>query len=216
MNLRKDLPLLLIVALPFIYLGYIYNTLAEIVPLHWNANGEIDDWGPKSTLWLIPFLLPFLIYFLMSVIPLIDPKGKITQMGAKFYQLKCILVVCMSALAIYIIFAVQTQSIGSPKGLYLLLGALITVLGNYMPSLKPNYFIGIRTPWTLESEVVWKKTHRITGKLWLVGGLAIMVLALLVAQEHMLAVLLTITLIIVLIPLIYSYLLYKNDKKTTA
>jgi uncharacterized membrane protein len=216
MNLRKEFPLLLIVALPVIYLGYIYPSLAETVPLHWNAQGEIDDWGPKSTLWLIPFILPFLMYILMSVIPVIDPKGKIKQMGTKFYQLKFILIVCMSALALYIIYAAQTQTIGSLKGIFLLIGALIAALGNYMPSLKPNYFMGIRTPWTLESEVVWKKTHRLTGKIWLVGGLVIMVLALLVAQEHLLAVLLIITAIITIIPLIYSYVLFKSEEKTRA
>ncbi len=149
----------------------------------------------------------------MSVIPVIDPKGKIKQMGTKFYQLKFILIVCMSALALYIIYAVQTQSIGSLKGIFLLIGALIAALGNYMPSLKPNYFLGIRTPWTLESEVVWNKTHRLTGKIWLVGGLVIMVLALLVAQEHLLAVLLIITAIITIIPLIYSYVLFKSEEE---
>jgi uncharacterized membrane protein len=214
MNLRKEFPLLLIVALPFLYLGYIYTDLPETVPTHWNGNGEIDDWGSKSTLWIIPFLFPALMYLLMSVIPKIDPKGKIKQMGSKFYQLKFIVILFMSALALYIIYATRTQSLETLKGVFLLMGALITALGNYMPSIKPNYFMGVRTPWTLESESVWRGTHRLTGKLWVAGGAAIMVLTLIVHQENMLALLLSITAVITIIPLAYSYILFKKEAET--
>ncbi|MFT5862190.1 MAG: putative membrane protein [Flavobacteriales bacterium] len=94
----------------------------------------------------------------MSVILKINPKGKIKQMGSRFYQLKFIVILFMSALAVYIIYATQTQSLGTLKGVFFLQGILLAAMGNYMPSLKPNNFIGIRTPWTLESETVWKQT----------------------------------------------------------
>lgn len=214
MNLRKELPLLLVVALPFLYLGYIYQSLPETVPTHWNGQGEIDGWGAKSTLWIIPFLLPLLMYVLMSIVPKIDPKGMIKQMGAKFYQLKFIIILFMSALALYIIYAAETQSMGTFKTMFLLIGVLFAALGNYMPSLKPNYFIGMRTPWTLESESVWKKTHRLTGKLWLTGGIGIMILALFMEQENMLVTFFTITGVITIIPLVYSYIWFKREVKT--
>lgn len=213
MKLQKELPLVLVVALPFLYLAFIYNDLPAEVPLHWNGVGEIDDWGSKNVLWIIPILLPVLTYILMSVIPKLDPKGKIKLMGSKFYQLKFILILFMSALALYILYASQTQALDTLKGIFFLMGILFAAIGNYMPSLKPNYFIGLRTPWTLENETVWKKTHRLTGKLWLLGGLCVMILTLIINQEHMLITLLSITGILTIVPLIYSYLTFKKEEQ---
>lgn len=213
MNLRKEFPLLLIVALPFLYLGYIYTDLPETVPTHWNGNGEIDDWGSKRTLWIIPFLFPALMYLLMSVIPKIDPTGKIKQMGTKFYQLKFIVILFMSALALYIIFATQAQSLGTLKGIFLLIGVLFAAIGNYMPSIKPNYFLGVRTPWTLESETFWKKHTDLQENYGWLGGVVVVILALLMQQENMLMLILTITAVITIIPLVYSYMLFKKEAK---
>ena len=78
MKLKKELPLVLIVLLPFIYLAYIWNELPEKVPMHWNIKGEIDRYGEKIELLIIPFLLPFLVYIIFLVVPKIDPKKRIT------------------------------------------------------------------------------------------------------------------------------------------
>ena len=150
----------------------------------------------------------------MSIVPRIDPKGQIKQMGAKFYQLKFILTLFMSALALYLTYATQMQSLGSLKIIFLLLGVLFAALGNYLPSVKPNYFIGMRTPWTLESEVVWKKTHRLAGKLWVIGGLVVICLAVLLDTADMLSIFLTITAVITIIPLVYSYIWFQREKKS--
>ncbi len=213
MNARKDLPLLIIVLLPFLYLGYLYTDLPETVPTHWNLSGEIDDWGPKSMLWIIPFATSFLGYILLSIAPKIDPKGQIKQMGSKFYQLKFIIVLFLAALGLYILYATQSQSMSSPKIIFILLGVFFTALGNYLPSVKPNYFIGLRSPWTLESSTVWKKTHRLAGKMWVIGGIAIIILSLVVSQFQNLITCITIVSIITLVPLIYSYIWFKQEKQ---
>ena len=151
MKLKKEIPLLIIVLLPFIYLGYIWDLLPETVPTHWNWKGEIDAWGNKKSLILITFLLPGLTYIIFSLVPLIDPKKKIQSMGNKFYNLKFLLVLFMSALAVFIIYSVKAQSIGNTVFIILAIGVLYMLLGNYMKTIKANYFIGIRTPWTLEN-----------------------------------------------------------------
>lgn len=165
MNIKKEIPLLIVVLIPFIYLAYIWNSLPETVPTHWNYKGEIDDWGNKSSLILITFLLSGLTYILFTVIPLIDPKKRIQTMGKKYDNLKFLMVLFMSALAIFIIYSVKKQSITNPSFIILSIGLLFMLLGNYMKTIKTNYFIGIKTPWTLEHESVWKSTHKLAGKL---------------------------------------------------
>ncbi|WP_431242670.1 DUF1648 domain-containing protein [Flavobacterium sp. P21] len=90
MNLefKKELPIIGIVLIPFAYLAFIWNSLPEKVPIHWNMNGEIDNWGNKFSLLLLVFMLPVLMYIILSVAPKIDPKKRISLMGKKFYQLK--------------------------------------------------------------------------------------------------------------------------------
>ena len=212
MNLKREIPLITIVLIPFIYLAYIWNSLPETVPTHWNYKGEIDAWGKKSSLILIMFLLPVLTYVLFSIIPFIDPKKKIQAMGNKYHNLKFLMTLFMSALAIFILYSVKEQSITNPAFIILAIGLLYIILGNYMKTLKANYFIGIRTPWTLENESVWKKTHALAGKLWFIGGLAIIISSLTTNKNFNGIFFISVTTIITVIPLIYSFLEFKKIK----
>ena len=212
MNLKREIPLIIIVLIPFIYLAYIWNSLPETVPTHWNYKGEIDAWGKKSSLILIMFLLPVLTYVLFSIIPFIDPKKKIQAMGNKYHNLKFLMTLFMSALAIFILYSVKEQSITNPAFIILAIGLLYIILGNYMKTLKANYFIGIRTPWTLENETVWKTTHALAGKLWFTGGLAIIISSLTTNKNFNSIFFISITIIIAVIPLIYSFLEFNKIK----
>ncbi|HLV39232.1 SdpI family protein, partial [Xanthomarina sp.] len=158
MKLKKELPLIGIVLLPFIYLAYIWNQLPEKVPMHWNIKGDIDRYGDKIELLLIPFLLPVLVYVIFLVVPKIDPKKKLHKMGNKLQNLKVLMTIFMSVLALFIIYSAKNNTFTNPNYILLLIGVLYIILGNYFKTIKANYFIGIRTPWTLESETVWKET----------------------------------------------------------
>ena len=212
MNLKKEFPYIILMVLPFIYLAYIWNTLPETVPTHWNASGEIDGYGSKNTLLLIPFMLPVLVYIIMTIAPKIDPKNKIAIMGKKYEQLKFFLVLFMSVLALFIIYSSKTQSFSSPNIIYILLGLLFAGLGNFMKTVKPNYFIGIKTPWTLENETVWKKTHLLGGKIWFVGGLLIVCMSLIFTAQTAATLFVIIAVLITIIPLVHSYIEFKKIK----
>jgi uncharacterized membrane protein len=212
-TLRKELPIVGIVLAPFVYLAIIWNTLPEKVPTHWNFKGEIDKWGDKYSLIVLLFLLPVLTYVLMLVIPKIDPKKKIELMGGKYYQLKFILVLFMSALVFIILFITKNQSMSSPNLIFIPIGVLFIALGNYFKVIQPNYFIGIKTPWTLESKEVWKLTHALAGKLWIAGGLLIVIASLTVNENYFVYVFLGITAIISLIPVVFSYFKFKELKQ---
>ena len=211
-NLKKELPIIGFVLLPFIYLGYLWNSLPEKVPIHWNYKGEIDDWGAKYSLIGVLFLLPVFTYVLMLLIPKIDPKKRIEFMGGKYYQIKFVLVVFMSVLALYIIHSSNSQTLSSPSIVLVLIGLLFMALGNYFKVIKQNYFLGIKTPWTLESEEVWKLTHILAGKLWIIGGLLITILSLVLPENVNFYIFITITAIISIVPIVYSYLKFKELK----
>ena len=94
---------------------------------------------------------------------------------------------------------------------------LFLVLGNYMHSIKQNYFIGVRTPWTLENEEVWKRTHRLTAKVWTIGAL-IMIIAPLTISNSMAywSIFSVVVTILVLVPIIYSYVIFQQlDSQTS-
>jgi uncharacterized membrane protein len=90
---------------------------------------------------------------------------------------------------------------------------MIAAFGNYLQTIKHNYFVGIRTPWTLESETVWKKTHRLGGRLWVVGGILLAVIPFFMNNmENFMPVFVTIMIIISMIPVVYSYLEFKKER----
>ena len=213
MNIKKEIPLLIVVLIPFVYLAYIWSSLPDTVPIHWNYKGEIDDWGNKSSLIFITFLLSGLTYILFTVIPFIDPKKRIQTMGNKYHNLKFLMVLFMSALAVFIIYSVKEQSITSPSFIYLAIGLLFMLLGNYMKIIKANYFIGIRTPWTLEYESIWKSTHKLASKIWFVGGLAIVISSLTTNKDFNGIFFISAITLLAIIPVVYSYMEYRKLKK---
>ena len=214
LTLKKELPIVGFVLLPFIYLAYLWNSLPEEVPIHWNYKGEIDNWGTKYSLIGVVFLLPVLTYVLMLFIPKIDPKNRIELMGNKYYQIKFILVLFMSVLAFFILHSSQSQTLSSPNIVLVLIGFLFMALGNYFKVIKQNYFLGIKTPWTLESEEVWKLTHILAGKLWIVGGLLIVIFSLVISEDINFYLFITITAIITIVPIVYSYRIFKMLKNS--
>lgn len=207
---KKEIPFLAIALIPFVYLIYIWNRLPEKVPMHWNGAGEIDRYGNKKELLVTLFMLVGITYFVFLIIPSIDPKQKLQNMGNKLNNLRMILTLFMSGLAVFILYSVQQKS-SNPRFVFAIIGLLFAFLGNYFKTIKPNYFIGIRTPWTPENEEVWKKTHLMGGKLWFVGGL-LMALTFLLPNEMQLYTFLGITAVITIVPIVYSYLEFKKIK----
>lgn len=212
LELKKELPIIGIVLTPFVYLAIIWDSLPQRVPIHWNYKGEIDNWGDKFSLILMLFLLPVLMYVLMTFIPKIDPKNRISLMGGKFYQLKFFLVLFMSVVALLIVYTTKERSVNNPNLVFALLGVLLIIFGNYFKVIQPNYFIGIRTPWTLENNEVWKATHVFAGKIWVIGGF-VLVLGGLVLNNVFGKAFVFIIVVLALIPVAYSFIKFKQIQK---
>ena len=213
MNFKKELPALVIIILPFLYLAYLWDKLPDKVPVHWNIKGQIDAYGDRHDLILLPFLLPLLVYIVFLIAPKLDPKNKLNQMGEKYQMIKFLMTTLTSALAIFIIHSARSESNLNSNYLIMLIGILFVIMGNYFKTIRENYFIGIRTPWTLEDEVVWKETHKLGGKLWFIGGLIVVISSLTLDREVGFIVFMVIAGLISVIPIVYSYLVFKNRRK---
>ena len=210
-NLTREAILWVIVFIPLVYLAMVWDSLPEQVPVHFNWKGEADGWAGKTAMIFIVLGMTALLNLILLAVPYIDPKRKLNYMGSKYHQLRFILVIFMAALAMLLLHTAQSQDAFQRNALFILIGGLLIALGNYFQAVKPNYFIGIRTPWTLESEQVWRKTHRLGGILWIIGGILLILLSLLPADglEHVLFI--VILALLVLVPTVYSFIAYRKE-----
>jgi uncharacterized membrane protein len=212
-----DVAALVIWLLPLGYLLLVYGALPAIVPIHYGLNGKPDGYSSKNEFLLIQLLMPAIsacTYFLLKFLPAIDPKKKVNYGEQTFQKLGFGLIVFLAALSVTITYVtVDPDHILSMNKLLLpLIGLLFVFLGNMMYSIKPNYFAGVRTPWTLEDEGNWRATHRLAGKVWVAGGLVITIAMLLLPSPASIFVFLPCVMVMALIPIIYSYMYFKKHQ----
>jgi len=202
-----ELLILVIIIIPVTYLLAIWAELPEEVPMHWNAKGQIDRYGSKNELVGLLLMLNLPLYFILKYAPKIDPKKKISE--SQLAGLRLVMHLFMSALALFILYSTKQAEMSSPFGIISLVGLLFTGLGWYFTKLKPNYFIGIRTPWTLESEEVWTRTHKASAPVWMIGGI-FMAIALLIVESASVYIVLGTTLLLTIYSVGYSWWAFKN------
>lgn len=149
-----------------------YPSLPEQVPTHWSIQGEADNYSHKAVATLVMPLLPLAIYVLMTLLPQIDPKRQnYSKFGASYEKIRLVIVVVMVGITVLPLLSALGYDIKVDLVVRIFIPLLFIVLGNYMGKIKHNYFLGIKVPWTLASEDVWNKTHRLGGKLMVLGGL---------------------------------------------
>jgi uncharacterized membrane protein len=215
--MKKNMLLVILTVLvsliPLAYLGLIYGRLPDSVPTHFGWQGKADSYGSKSYL---PFacgamaVLAIGLYFLVTNLGRIDPKKTAKQSPETFRKIGFAVVLLFAALNITIIYASEYGAF-TLHILFPLLGLFFTYIGNLMHSIKPNYFVGIRVPWTLEDPSNWRATHQLGGKLWFIGGIMITVLTLVLPEKAADACFIIIMATIVVVPIIYSYMYFKKN-----
>jgi uncharacterized membrane protein len=205
----------IILALPLIYLAIIYPELPATVPTHFGLHGP-DKWGDKSEAW-IPILImtgsALFTYFLLKNLRWLDPKKNKNQPGSMIDRIAILIVVFFSAIQLLIIYATQGHEFAIEKLMLPLCSIFFALLGNLMMHVKPNYFVGIRVPWTLENEDNWRKTHRLAGKLWFTTGALLCILTLVLPFVYAMVIFLAGIGLIVVIPIGYSYLYFRKHQK---
>ena len=211
MKMNKKLLLLTSIVILFpILLGVtIWSQLPNQIPIHFNLVGQANNFQSKP---LAVFGLPlFLLLVHLFVIFVTARDSKNRTMNEKMVKVIYWLTPIVSLSVSYLIYTKALGSMTNPSIFAsALLGLIFVMMGNYMPKLKVNHTVGIRLPWTLQSEDNWHKTHRLAGKLWVLGGLILLLEAGL--QYALSYVLVLIILTIVLIPILYSYQLSRKNR----
>lgn len=189
----------------------LYNKLPNQMPMHWNIAGEINRYGSKSFAAFLPPVLMLLVWLGMLLTPKIDPKKDNYSKFDKSYNiiinvtLTFLFILHISVIGVSLGYNVQINRV-----IPFMLGILFVFIGNYLPKSKPNFFYGIKTPWTLTNEDTWKKTHRLGGKLFVLSG-AIIIISSLFFNKNLQFIVVIISIFIAgIIPVIASYFYSKN------
>lgn len=211
---KKDWLILVVLLFPFIVTLYFWNHLPEQIPIHWNFEGEVDNYVPKMPgIFYLP-AFAVVLYVLFLAVPLIDPRWSNYSLFKGSYQTLKFSIVAIMTLLFYVIIA---ASLGFDLDImYFVIVPIVmlfTVVGNMMGKIRPNWFVGIRLPWTLSNDKVWQITHRFAGKLWVWSSLAMMVLLLILPTEPIKIIFWIYFAVIILIPSVHSYVIYKKLTK---
>ncbi|MBU1915504.1 SdpI family protein [Patescibacteria group bacterium] len=189
---------------------FFYQRFPAKVPIHWNMAGQPDDWsGPGFAAFFFPALI-IGMYLLLTLLPLADPyKDRYKEFGRPYGILRLALITFMTALYFISSLAGLGYEINISLIVPLGVGLLFIVLGNFLPKFKKNWFVGIRTPWTLSDERVWTKTHRLAGKLFILGGLLMLISGFTPPGWNVALLLITVCLIVIG-TIGYSYWLWRR------
>ena len=200
----------ILIAIALVVGVVLYAQLPDPMPSHWNAAGQVDGYMPKF--WGI-FLLPLVtvgIMLLLLAIPQIDPlKANIDQFRGLFNAF----IVVFVAYMLYVYALTLAAALGYQFNMTVMLlpamGLLFIGIGYMMKSAKRNFFIGIRTPWTLASDKVWDETHKLGAKTFMLGGVLTFLSAFL--GENGIWLMLAGLMVAAFVPVIYSYILWKRE-----
>jgi uncharacterized membrane protein len=201
---------LIITFIPLIVNLIAYPHMPDKVPVHWGITGEPNRYGSKME-QLTMSVLPLVLFLFLNYLPSIDPKKESYKKHSNAYSIiNFVIILFLIILNLTGLFSALGYNMQFQIIVPVLMGILFIILGNFMTQIRPNYFFGIRTPWTLASEYVWKKTHRFGGYVFVVIGL-VPLLSFFIGPIGMYLFLGAMAIGIALI-LIYSYLVFKREK----
>ena len=207
--LKKNLKTLIItsvvILLPILAGLYLWDKLPEQMPIHFGENGEPDNWASKEFAVLgLPVILVALQWILTGYMGQ-DPKRK--NISEKMVALSLWIIPVVSVLGNGITYLyLSYEDINVVTIATLFLGLLLMVVGNYLPKMKQSYTMGIKLPWTLNSEENWYRTHRFAGVVFMLAGLIVLVAGFI----EQIWIVLAIIFAAAIIPSVYSYVLYKK------
>ena len=207
-KLKRDIFSLVVLAAASIFILWIYSGLPDQIPINWGMSGEVDGYmsKPLGAFWGILAGIGIYLFFYLQLV--IDPlRENYERFEDKYWLIRDLMVVLFVGTNLYGIFW-ALDYIREPSIIIALISILFIVLGNYMPTFKRNWFLGIKTPWTLSSEESWNKTHRLGGKLFIATGLIGLAEALFLSGNRLFGGAAIVTAVV---SFGYSYLIYRRE-----
>ncbi len=208
---RTEIPQLLLILGMLIIAAFTWSTAPDLIPIHWNLAGEVDGYGGKFEALLGIPLITLAVYLLLLFVPRIDPGYMNYQKFANTYTIiRCSIIAFMSVIYGVIQLTILRRPISVNAIIPFAVGILFVVLGNFMGKIRPNWFVGIRTPWTLSSKASWNKTHRVSGWLFILMGLSITAAGFFRSKWAYFGMFAVIVICLFWM-VFYSYLVWRND-----
>ncbi|MEJ2678297.1 MAG: SdpI family protein [Gemmatimonadota bacterium] len=202
----------LVLAASLVFAVVVFPSLPARIPTHWNIHGQVDGWMAR---WPGAFLLPVVggaVWLLLFGLRRIDPRrSHYERFNQTYWLILNIMSVYFALFTVLSLGVALGWPIDMTRAVLLIVAVLFIALGNYLPRIRSNWWIGIRTPWTLESEEVWRKTHRLGGRLFVIGGLVAVVGAVL-PPPFQAWVAIAGLLLAGLIPVVYSYFAFRRSR----
>lgn len=189
----------------------VYARLPQRVPSHWNVHGEVDGWMEKP--WG-PLMMPLMATGALALLWLlrrVDPRARnIERFGDEWLLLVNLTLALFAVLEVVMLGHALGWPVDVDRAVPVAVGLLLVGVGNYLPRIRSNWFMGIRTPWTLDNERVWRATHRVGGRTFVAAGLVMMVSALLPPSARTWAMV-AVAALGAGVPVVYSYVAYRRD-----
>lgn len=210
-SLKTELPLLLVIAGLWIAASLAWPTAPDRIPVHWDMNGEVNRYGGRAEGLLAMPAIATLIYLVLLFLPRLDPgRLNYTKFVGAYTTIRVSVIALLAVIYAVVLLSARGIQVDMNRFIGLAAGAMVFIMGNVMGKLRPNWFFGVRTPWTLSSKRSWTHTHRLAGWVFVVGGIALMVAGVIGRPVAMVvaSVLLGAG---VLVSIVYSYLVWKSD-----
>lgn len=208
--MRKWIPLVLIIAAVAASIFY-YPQLPASMPTHWSASGEPNGYSSRLWgAWMLPLIMAS-VWFILRAIPHIDPRKANYEKFSGMYDALVILILAfMLLIHVVVLIAATGTPIRMDRIILPSVGVFIAIMGLLLPKAHPNWFVGIRTPWTLTSDLSWERTHEVGGRLFVILGL-LMVVSTFLMPEIAIWILVATAIAMTIFLFAYSYRVWKED-----
>ena len=208
---RSEWPQWLIILGMFLTAALTWSSAPDRIPVHWNLFGQVDRYGGKVEGLLAVPAIALGTYLFLAFAPRFDPGAPNYRTFARVYAIMRTAVIAVIA-GVYAVVQlwIHGLEVDVPSATALLVGGMLIVFGNYMGKVRPNWFVGVRTPWTLSSKIAWAKTQRTSGWLLAVAGVLLIAVGFL-RSGWVFAVLFVALGAFLVWSLVYSYVLWRND-----
>jgi immunity protein, SdpI family len=214
---KKEIWIWLILLIPFIAFTILQKKLPENMPTHFDAYNHVNGYMHPLQFILLIGGINILLYLLLIFLPLIDPKRANYYLFSKaYFVIRLSVSLMLAAPACFNMIYATGDHINIVKLIILIVLFFFIVFANYMGNIRPNWFVGIRTPWTLSNETVWRKTHQLSGRLLFFSALAGFIFELFINGINPVFVVYPVVTIGLIIPAVYSYFEYKKITKNSS